>query len=88
VFHSAFERKCRPLYISNGDDALVAKNYDKSNELYSASIELDFANEAINAERCTAKLGKMLWHNVFLDAQEVRQHLFVFVTQAQPFVLS
>ncbi|KAJ8592030.1 hypothetical protein M405DRAFT_813388 [Rhizopogon salebrosus TDB-379] len=69
--HIAFEQECCTLYSSNGDDALAAKDYDKSIELYSAAIDLDSTNDSIFAKRCTAKLGKMLWEDALIDVQKV-----------------
>jgi tetratricopeptide (TPR) repeat protein len=71
-FIPAFEQECQALYISNGDAFLVAKDYDKSIELYSAAIELNPTHDTIFARRCTARLGKMLWEDAVLDAQKVQ----------------
>jgi len=46
-------------------------DYDESIKLYSIAIELDSVNDSIFASRCAAKLGKMLWNDALLDAQEV-----------------
>jgi hypothetical protein len=55
--------------------ALFLKDYDKAIELYSATIDLNFASDTTFASRCTAELGKMLWEDALLDAQKVRWFL-------------
>ncbi|KAJ8586318.1 hypothetical protein M405DRAFT_361538, partial [Rhizopogon salebrosus TDB-379] len=67
----AFEKDCGALYTSKGDEALAAKDYEDSIELYSAAIELGSANGSIFAQRCRAKLRKKLWEDALLDAQKV-----------------
>jgi hypothetical protein len=77
---SAFKQECRAIYaakgdldlVASGDVALTASNFDRSIELYSAVIDLDYATDTIFAKRCKAKLGKMLWGEALLDAQKVR----------------
>jgi tetratricopeptide (TPR) repeat protein len=75
----AFEQECPTLYVSQGDAALSAKDYDKAIELYSAAIRLNSTNDTIFANRCNARLGKMLWEDALVDAEKVRWHLFFFV---------
>ncbi|KAG1791546.1 uncharacterized protein HD556DRAFT_642316 [Suillus plorans] len=77
---TVFKQKCSALYAvdgdtaaltASGDTALDANNYDKAIELYSASIDLDSATEAIFANRSKARLAKLLWEDALLDAQKV-----------------
>jgi WD40 repeat protein len=68
---NAFKQECSALCAVNGDAALTASDYDRAIVLYSAAINLDFASHAIFANRCKAKLGKMLWMEALLDAQQV-----------------
>jgi hypothetical protein len=75
IFHSAFKQECSALCAVNGDAALTVSDYDRAIVLYSAAINLDFASHAIFANRCKAKLGKMLWMEALVDAQQVRWHL-------------
>jgi hypothetical protein len=75
VFHSAFKQESPALYISNGDAALSAKDYDNAIKLYSAAIDHDSVSDTVFASRCTAKLGEMLWEDALLDAEKVRWYL-------------
>ncbi|KAG2125185.1 uncharacterized protein EDB93DRAFT_410360 [Suillus bovinus] len=66
-----FKGRCSVLCAANGDVALAASNYDKAIHLYSAVINLNSASGTVFANRSRAKLGKMLWTEALLDAQEV-----------------
>jgi len=55
----------------SGDVAFSAGAYDTAIELYSVAIDLDPTNDAIFANRCKAKLGKMLWNDALVDAEKV-----------------
>ncbi|KAG1793297.1 uncharacterized protein HD556DRAFT_1443722 [Suillus plorans] len=55
----------------SGDAALAAGNYDRVIELYSAAINLNLATDTIFANRSTARSGKILWNDAFLDAEKV-----------------
>ncbi|OJA07672.1 hypothetical protein AZE42_01856 [Rhizopogon vesiculosus] len=68
----AFKMECSELYAADGDAALAAKDYDKSIELYSVAIELDSIDDNLFANRCAAKLEKLLWEDALIDAQKVR----------------
>lgn len=76
----AFKQDCSALYAANGDAVLAASgdaalavsDYNKAIELYSAAIDLDSATDKIFAKRSEAKMGKMLWEDALLDAQQVR----------------
>jgi hypothetical protein len=46
-------------------------DYDRAIELYLAAIDLDFATATVFANRSKARSNKMLWDDVFLDAQKV-----------------
>ncbi|KAG0708169.1 hypothetical protein DFH29DRAFT_1075813 [Suillus ampliporus] len=58
-------------YITNGDAALAASDYDRAIKLYSAAIELHFASDTIFANRSKARSEKMLWEDALLDVQKV-----------------
>ncbi|KAG1789003.1 uncharacterized protein HD556DRAFT_1447277 [Suillus plorans] len=58
-----------------GDDALAAGNYDRAIELYSATIHLDLAIDTIFANRSKARLGKMPWDDVLLDAEKLKHEV-------------
>jgi tetratricopeptide (TPR) repeat protein len=85
VFYSAFKKECKALYVASGvtdlgasgDAALAANEYDRAIELYSAVIDLDSATDMIFANRCNAKLAKMLWEEALVDAQKVLCYLSV-----------
>jgi hypothetical protein len=59
-------------FATSGDAALAAGEYDKAIEQYSAAIDMDFATDAVFANRSKASLEKMLWDNALLDAEKVR----------------
>jgi tetratricopeptide (TPR) repeat protein len=59
------------IYVTRGDAALAARNYDMAIELYSAAIDLDSASDTIFAKRSKAKLDKKLWEEALFDAQKV-----------------
>ncbi|KAG2137113.1 uncharacterized protein EDB93DRAFT_1253727 [Suillus bovinus] len=74
----AFKQRCSALYavdgdalVTSGNAAFDANNYDKAIELYSVAIDLDFATEAIFANRSKAWLEKLLWEDALLDAEKV-----------------
>lgn len=71
---SDFKQVCGVLYVARGHAALAASNYDEAIELYSGAIDLDSVTDTIFANRCKAKLGKMLWEAALIDAQKVRCH--------------
>ncbi|KAG2738090.1 hypothetical protein P692DRAFT_201798621, partial [Suillus brevipes Sb2] len=71
IFHSAFKQECSALCAANGDAALAASDYDRAIDLFSAAITLNSASTTVFANRCKAKLGKMLWMEALLDAQKV-----------------
>ena len=83
VFYSAFKKECIALYVASGvadlaasgDAALVATEYDRAIELYSAAIDLDYGTDTIFSNRCKAKLEKKLWDEALIDAQKVRWYL-------------
>jgi hypothetical protein len=60
------------LCAAGGDTALAAKDYNRAIELHSIAIDLNAANDTIFANRCTAKLEKMLWEDALVDAEKVR----------------
>ncbi|KAG2128626.1 uncharacterized protein EDB93DRAFT_168427 [Suillus bovinus] len=66
-----FMERCNVLCAANGDVALAASDYDKAIRLYSAIINSNSASHSVFANRSKAKLGKMLWTEALLDAQEV-----------------
>ncbi|OJA08828.1 hypothetical protein AZE42_08902, partial [Rhizopogon vesiculosus] len=76
-----FSKECNALYVASGvtdlavsgDTALAAREYDRAIELYSAAINLDSATDTIFANRCKAKLAKMLWEEALVDAQKVTE---------------
>ncbi|KAG2338323.1 hypothetical protein BDR05DRAFT_705075 [Suillus weaverae] len=68
---NAFTEECSTLCLTNGDAALAASNYDRAIDLYSAAINLDSTSDAVFASRSKAKLGKRLWMEALLDAQQV-----------------
>ncbi|KAG2155099.1 uncharacterized protein EDB93DRAFT_134976 [Suillus bovinus] len=77
---TVFKQDCSVLYgaaagvtdlAAGGDDALAAGHYDRAIELYSAVIDLDFATDAIFANRSKARSGKLLWDMALLDAEKV-----------------
>ncbi|KAG2363752.1 hypothetical protein BDR07DRAFT_1331577 [Suillus spraguei] len=76
---TVFKQKCSVLYAINGDvapaasgeNSLDASNYDKAFQLYSVAVDLNFATDAIFANRSQAKLKKMRWEIAVLDAEEV-----------------
>lgn len=75
----AFKQQCSVLYAADGvadlvskrDAALTMSDYDRAIELYLAAIDLDFATATVFANRSKARSNKMLWDDVFLDAQKV-----------------
>ncbi|KAG0695826.1 hypothetical protein DFH29DRAFT_1005099 [Suillus ampliporus] len=79
LLRAAFKNECSALYAAHGvidlaakgDTALAAGNYDRAIELYSVAVDLDLATDTIFANRCKAKLGKILWDDALLDAQKV-----------------
>ncbi|KAG2153443.1 uncharacterized protein EDB93DRAFT_1248716 [Suillus bovinus] len=76
---AVFKQDCSVLYAAagvadlaaSGDAALVAGDYDRAIELYSAAIDLDLATGTIFANRSKARSGKMLWDDALLDAEKV-----------------
>ncbi|KAG2360351.1 hypothetical protein BDR07DRAFT_1289836 [Suillus spraguei] len=74
-FHSAFTKNCSASFLTGGDPALAAGDYDSAIDLYLAAIDLDSASDVVFANRSKAKLGKMLWEDALLDAQKVRWRL-------------
>ncbi|OJA19077.1 hypothetical protein AZE42_03751 [Rhizopogon vesiculosus] len=76
--YSAISSGCSPHLgvadlAASGDAALSASEYDRAIELYSAAIDLDSATDTIFANRCKAKLAKMLWEEALIDAQKVTE---------------
>ncbi|KAG2353052.1 hypothetical protein BDR07DRAFT_1465904 [Suillus spraguei] len=71
AFHLALREECSALFLTNGNAALAAGNYDRAIDLYSAVIELGYTSDVVFANRTEAKLGKMLWEDALLDAQKV-----------------
>ncbi|OAX35521.1 hypothetical protein K503DRAFT_364265 [Rhizopogon vinicolor AM-OR11-026] len=67
----AFKMECSERYATDGDAALAEKDYDKSIELYSVAIELDSVDDTLFANRCAAKLEKLLWEDALIDAQKL-----------------
>lgn len=59
----------------SGDAALAASEYDRAIELYSVAINLGYGTNTVVAQRCKAKLEKMLWEEALIDADKVRWHL-------------
>ncbi|KAG2344133.1 hypothetical protein BDR05DRAFT_221463 [Suillus weaverae] len=74
---NAFKQECSALFLTNGDAALAASNYNRAIYLYSVAIDLDYTFDAVFAfaNRCKAKLGTRLWEEALLDAQKVRWQL-------------
>ncbi|KAG1795474.1 uncharacterized protein HD556DRAFT_388554 [Suillus plorans] len=70
---TAFKQEYSTLFLTNGDTALAASDYDRAIDLYSAVIDLNSASYAIFVKRSKAKLGKMLWTEALLDAQKVTE---------------
>ncbi|KAG1785526.1 uncharacterized protein HD556DRAFT_1314224 [Suillus plorans] len=70
---NAFREECSTLCLTCGDTALTTNDYDMAIELYSVAIGLDSATDVIFENCSKAKLGKMLWMDVLLDAQKVIQ---------------
>ncbi|KAG2365168.1 hypothetical protein BDR07DRAFT_1399605 [Suillus spraguei] len=68
---NALREECSALFLTNGNAALAAGNYDRAIDLYSAVIELGYTSDVVFANRTEAKLGKMLWEDALLDAQKV-----------------
>ncbi|KAG2339568.1 hypothetical protein BDR05DRAFT_1003235 [Suillus weaverae] len=68
-----YSQECSTLFLTKGDTALAASDYDRAIELYSAVIDLDSASDAVFAKRSKARLGKMLWPEALLDAQKVTE---------------
>ncbi|KAG2365169.1 hypothetical protein BDR07DRAFT_1354004 [Suillus spraguei] len=68
---NAFTEECSAPFLTNGDAALAASDYDRAIDLYSAVIDLDCTSDVVFASRSEAKLGKMLWDDALLDAQKV-----------------
>ncbi|OJA18939.1 hypothetical protein AZE42_10948 [Rhizopogon vesiculosus] len=80
-----YSKECNAFYVASGvadlaasgDAALAASEYDRAIELYSAAIDLDSATDTIFANRCKAKLAKVLWEEALVDAQKVLYYLSV-----------
>ncbi|KAG2142854.1 heterokaryon incompatibility protein-domain-containing protein [Suillus bovinus] len=70
---TALTQECSALFLTNGDTALAASDYDRAIDLYTAAIDLISPSDAVFANRSKAKLGKMLWMEALLDAQKVIQ---------------
>jgi tetratricopeptide (TPR) repeat protein len=68
---TAFKQECSALFLTNGDTALAATDYDKAIDLYSAVIDLNSASDAVFVKRGEAKLGQMLWTEALFDAHKV-----------------
>jgi len=71
VFHLAWKNECHALYVTGGDAALAASQYDVAIKLYSMALDLDSETDSVFTNRCKAKLGKMLWDEALVDAQKV-----------------
>ncbi|KAG2338322.1 hypothetical protein BDR05DRAFT_705055 [Suillus weaverae] len=69
----AFKQECSMLFLTNGDAALAAREYDRAIDSYSAAIDLDSASDAVFAKRSKARLGKLLWTEALFDAQKVTE---------------
>ncbi|KAG2142888.1 uncharacterized protein EDB93DRAFT_597938 [Suillus bovinus] len=69
----AFTKKCSALFLTKGNAALTATNFNRAIDLYSAAIDLDSASHIVFANRSQARLGEMLWMEALLDAQKVIQ---------------
>ncbi|KAG1728161.1 uncharacterized protein EDB91DRAFT_1162662 [Suillus paluster] len=67
---NAFKQECSSVYVSNGDAALAASDYDRAINLYSAAIDLNSESDTAFSSRSKAKLEKMLWEDALLDAQK------------------
>jgi hypothetical protein len=70
---TAFKQECSAHFLTNGDTALAASDYERAIDLYSAVIDLDPASDAVYAKRSKARLEKMLWTEALLDAQKVTE---------------
>jgi len=77
VFYSAFKKECSAVYVTNADAARAASEYDTAIEFYSAAIDLGAGNDTLFANRCEAKLAKMLWEEALVDAEKVSYHRLV-----------
>jgi len=64
--------KCSAPFLTSGDAALAASDFDRAIGLYSAAIDLTSSSDAAFANRSKAKLGKRLWMEAVLDAQKVQ----------------
>ncbi|KAG1830460.1 hypothetical protein EV424DRAFT_294229 [Suillus variegatus] len=73
VWSNAFKQECSARFLTDGDAALAASDFDRAIDLYSAAIDLTSPSDAVFANRSKAKLGKMLWDDALLDAREVIQ---------------
>ncbi|KAG2747698.1 TPR-like protein, partial [Suillus brevipes Sb2] len=71
VWSHAFKQECSALCAANGDAALAASDYDRAIDLYSTAITLNSGSSTVFANRCKAKLGKMLWMEALFDSREV-----------------
>ncbi|KAG2335859.1 hypothetical protein BDR05DRAFT_205929, partial [Suillus weaverae] len=65
--------QCSAPFLTSGDAALAASDFDRAIDLYSAVINLTSPSYAVFANRSKAKLGKMLWEDALLDAQKVTE---------------
>ena len=72
-----FKKECCAVCVANADASLAVSEYDKAIDLYSVAIGLGPATDFIFANRCKAKLGKMLWEEALIDAQKVPYHRLV-----------
>ncbi|KAG2130300.1 uncharacterized protein EDB93DRAFT_84338 [Suillus bovinus] len=68
---TAFKQECSALFLTNGDAALAASDYDRAINLYSAAIDLNSASDTVFVKRSEARLRKMLWTEALVDAQKV-----------------
>ncbi|KAG1786035.1 uncharacterized protein HD556DRAFT_1508452 [Suillus plorans] len=61
------------LFLTKGDTALAAGDFNRAIDLYSAVTDLTSPSYVVFEKRSQAKLGKMLWMEALLDAQKVIQ---------------
>ncbi|KAG0702300.1 hypothetical protein DFH29DRAFT_1079532 [Suillus ampliporus] len=68
---NAFAQEYSAPYITNGDAAFAACDYDRAIKLYSVAIDLNSASDTVFANRSKARSEKKLWADALLDAQKV-----------------
>ncbi|KAG0699361.1 hypothetical protein DFH29DRAFT_55548 [Suillus ampliporus] len=68
---NAFTQEYSAPYITSGDAALAASDYERAIKSYSLAIDLNSASDAVFANRSKARSETMLWEDALLDAHKV-----------------